>query len=200
MDSASRRVIEHAPLVLVDFDRTLATLRTDWAALKARLASACEGRGWPWEIDGPLDRNLRRVRADVSENAFLLLCRMVANAEIAGFDANLVSRELIEILRDRAGYATAIVTNNTNLGVSRILANPVFRGVDARIIGKEDVTRSKPDPQGLLRACQLFVASPKATVFVGDSDTDALAAKAAGIGIFVRVERPAGPALLRLAA
>ncbi|MBO6575839.1 MAG: HAD-IA family hydrolase [Rhodothermales bacterium] len=199
MDSASRRVIEHAPLVLADFDGTIASLRTDWNDLKRRLAGLCGARDWPWDEGRGLDQNLRRVRSTHGEGAFLSLCRVVAEAEIAGFQGAAVSTELVTMLRDRAGEPTAIVTNNTKSGVQRILKHPIFAGLDVRVIGKEDVARSKPSPDGLIRACQLYVASPRATVFIGDADTDEQAAQLAGIGIFIRAPRP-GHTTLRMAA
>ncbi|NNE70782.1 MAG: HAD hydrolase-like protein [Rhodothermales bacterium] len=199
MDSASRRVIEHAPLVIVDFDGTLATLKTDWVGLKQRLAERCADNKWPWEKDRGLDENLRAVRKQRGESAFIRLCKEVALAEIAGFDAEAVATDLIQLLGDRRTDPVAIVTNNTRLGVNTILQHEVFHGLQARVIGKEDVSQSKPSPAGLSRACRLFVSSPKATVFIGDSDTDERAGQLAGIGIFLRVDPPRAHSL-RLAA
>jgi phosphoglycolate phosphatase-like HAD superfamily hydrolase len=199
MDSASRRVIEHAPLVLVDFDGTLATLRTDWAGLKRTLAERCKARKWPWQATRGLDANLRSIRTLHGEDAFKRLCKEVALAEIAGFDASAVSQILIDVLRDRGSDPTAIVTNNTRVGVTTILQHEVFAGIRPRVIGKEDVSESKPSPIGLTRACRLFVASPKATVFIGDTDSDEQASRLAGIGIFIRATPPAS-SHLRLAA
>lgn len=199
MDSASRRVIEHAPLVLVDFDGTLATLRTDWLGLKMALAERCRSRKWPWNPTRGLDVNLRTIRTLHGEAAFNRLCKEVAIAEIAGFSPDAVAHDLIQVLRDRGSDPTAIVTNNTRVGVTTILQHEVFDGIRPRVIGKEDVSESKPSPIGLTRACRLFVASPKATVFIGDTDSDERASRLAGIGIFIRATPPA-TSHLRLAA
>lgn len=190
MDSASRRVIEHAPLVIADFDGTLATLKTDWVGLKRQLAERCETNKWPWDTEAGLDANLRNVRKLKGEGAFSRLCKEVALAEIAGFEPAAVANGLIEILQERRTDPVAIVTNNTRLGVVTILQHEAFKGLRPRVIGKEDVSVSKPSPAGLLRACRLYVSSPKATVFLGDSDTDERAARQAGIGIFLRVDPP----------
>ncbi|MFT4606025.1 MAG: phosphoglycolate phosphatase-like HAD superfamily hydrolase [Rhodothermales bacterium] len=199
MDSASRRVIEHAPLVLVDFDGTLATLQTDWAGLKMTLSERCRSQKWPWNPAQGLDANLRSIRTLHGEAAFNRLCKDVAMAEISGFDAEAVSHDLIQVLRDRGTDPTAIVTNNTRVGVNTILQHEVFDGIRPRVIGKEDVSESKPSPRGLTRACRLFVASSKATVFIGDADSDERASRLAGIGIFIRATPPVS-GRLRLAA
>lgn len=50
------------------------------------------------------------------------------------------------------------------------------------IVGGEDVTRHKPDPECILRALEDLSASEVETVYVGDSVPDGLAAGAAGVG------------------
>jgi phosphoglycolate phosphatase-like HAD superfamily hydrolase len=199
MDSASRRLIEHAPLVIVDFDGTLVNLATGWGDLKRQLAAICEAREWSWETGGRLDTNLRRVRTESGESAFTELCAVVTEAEVSGFSPFAVAQELILTLSSRHPDPVAIVTNNTRPAVQRILRDPVFRGFKPRVIGKGDVYESKPSPQGLVQACRLFVAPTRATVFIGDSDVDELASAAAGIGIFLRVSPP-GRSRMRLAA
>lgn len=199
MDSTSRRIIEHAPLVIVDFDGTLAHLQTDWKALKTLLEDECRSHSWLWAPGGRLDANLRRVRATHGENAFSILCQRVASAEETGFSPDRVNLPLIELLRDRYPDPLAVVTNNTRRAVTRILRHEVFQGMRPLVIGKEDVYESKPSPQGTIRACRLFVASPRATVFIGDSQADQEAAERAGIGIFLRADSPS-QTTFRLAA
>jgi len=48
------------------------------------------------------------------------------------------------------------------------------------IVGGDDVTEHKPDPEGLLEAMRLLDVSPEQTAYVGDSPTDAHAAQRAG--------------------
>ncbi len=199
MDSASRRVVEHAPLVIVDFDGTLVNLQTDWAALKVVLENKCRARGWPWTPGGRLDSNLREVRASHGESAFQDLCSIVSEAEVAGFSPFTVAEELVLTLAGRSPDPVAVVTNNTRSAVEQILRAPVFRNFHPRVIGKGDVYESKPSPQGLIQACRLFVAPPRATVFIGDSDVDRDAARAAGIGVFIRVQL-SGESPMRIAA
>ena len=199
MDTASSRVIEFAPLVIVDFDGTLVQLGTDWVSLKRDLDARCSARGWDWVPGGRLDDNLRNVRGEHGEAAFEELCGLVSEAEVAGFSPFRVAQELILTLANRYPDPVAIVTNNTRQAVQQILLDPVFQGFNPRVIGKGDVYESKPSPQGLLQACRLFVAPPRATVFIGDTDIDNAAATAAGIGIFLRVSPPGHPGM-RIAA
>ena len=49
------------------------------------------------------------------------------------------------------------------------------------IIGMEDVSRAKPDPEGLLLAIEKLKVSPEETLYIGDSTVDAQTAVSAGV-------------------
>jgi pyrophosphatase PpaX len=49
------------------------------------------------------------------------------------------------------------------------------------VLAYEDVSRPKPDPEVVLLALQRLGAAPDEALFVGDSDKDILAARAAGV-------------------
>ena len=79
------------------------------------------------------------------------------------------------------GIRTAIVTTKFGYRIREILTR--FDALDLVdvIVGAEDVTAVKPDPEGLQTALrQLKCAAPDA-LYVGDSVVDAAAAAAAGI-------------------
>ena len=49
------------------------------------------------------------------------------------------------------------------------------------VVGRDTVASSKPDPEGLLTITEEIGVDPEATVFVGDSESDATAAQRAGM-------------------
>jgi HAD superfamily hydrolase (TIGR01509 family) len=49
------------------------------------------------------------------------------------------------------------------------------------VLTVEDVARPKPDPEVVLRALEHLGAAPRDALFIGDSDKDILAARAAGV-------------------
>ncbi len=54
-------------------------------------------------------------------------------------------------------------------------------------VGEQDVTRKKPDPQGIVMCAEKLAIFPQTAYYVGDSQTDMMAAKSAGaVGIGVR--------------
>lgn len=58
------------------------------------------------------------------------------------------------------------------------------------VIGTDQVKKDKPDPEGILKACDLWKVDPKDCVYVGDSLTDILAGKAAGTYTIAVVSNP----------
>jgi len=87
---------------------------------------------------------------------------------------------LIETLSEN-GIAMGIVTNNSksilNMGLEHLNMAHHFETK----ISREDVASPKPHPEGILKAISLLGADPKETLFVGDTESDMLAAKAAGL-------------------
>ncbi len=53
------------------------------------------------------------------------------------------------------------------------------------VVGGDSLPRKKPDPAQLLHTCEGFGIAPAEAVMIGDSVNDALAARAAGMPVFV---------------
>lgn len=81
------------------------------------------------------------------------------------------------------GLRLAVVTNKprevtvgllTRLGLARWIAT---------VVGGDSGLHPKPHPEPLLRACELLGVPPAHALMVGDSQTDLLAARAAGVAV-----------------
>lgn len=97
--------------------------------------------------------------------------------------------EMVEAL-DRAEIPMAVVTNNRRSTASELIRHAGLPSSLSVVIGEEDVSRPKPDPEGVYLAIEALQArvgrtlSPGRTVFLGDSQSDAGAATASGtIGV-----------------
>ncbi len=167
------------PLLILDFDGTMARLAVDWPVLKARLAELAHASGGTWAPEAGLDANLRRLRRVHGEALFGRLCAVVAAAERAGFDPASIHAPTVALLRRRGGRPFAVVSSNTRRALTAIFRDPVWEGLTPFVVGKEDVRRGKPDPEGLMRACRRFGVAPGEAVFVGDAPSDRAAAAAA---------------------
>lgn len=80
------------------------------------------------------------------------------------------------------GVRTAILSNSPRNYVEKVLKLHNI-SVDF-VLGYHDVPQPKPSPSGLEMICQHFQFSSEECLFVGDSETDFLAAKEAGISYY----------------
>ncbi|EFF73412.1 phosphoglycolate phosphatase [Achromobacter piechaudii] len=81
----------------------------------------------------------------------------------------------------RSAGATLVVCTNKPTGLSRdLLAKLDMAGLFHGVVGIDAVTAAKPDPAHLIEAVQAVDGNLGRTIMVGDADTDAGAARAAG--------------------
>jgi pyrophosphatase PpaX len=95
----------------------------------------------------------------------------VRNQEIAG---------LLQWLKDQ-GIKTAVITGKGKRAY-RISSEALnMRGIFQLAITGDDVEKPKPDPEGIHKALDILGIDPADAVFIGDSNADILAGKAAGL-------------------
>ena len=97
-------------------------------------------------------------------------------------DSAALYDQVPEILRElHKTRKIAIVTTKFHYRIEAILQKfCVSEFVDV-IVGGEDVTREKPDPEGLLKAIDALGTQKSETLYVGDSLVDAQTAASAGV-------------------
>lgn len=90
------------------------------------------------------------------------------------------AKTLLEAL-DQKGYTMAIVSSKKKDTVALGLELTGLDHYFKVIIGYDEVTKFKPDPEGLLKACEALKVSHDDAIYVGDTDTDMIAADKAGM-------------------
>jgi phosphoglycolate phosphatase/pyrophosphatase PpaX len=88
-------------------------------------------------------------------------------------------REMLAALR-AAGYPLGVVTGKGRHAWT-VTDREMGLGEFAVVVTDDDVAAPKPDPQGLLAAARALGLPPGDIVYVGDSDGDLLAGRAAGM-------------------
>ncbi|MFP4301761.1 MAG: HAD-IA family hydrolase [Spirochaetaceae bacterium] len=79
------------------------------------------------------------------------------------------------------GIATGIVSNNSSRLIHTVLNRWQAKELFDVVLGEDDIYPRKPDPAGLFRALERLEVAPLAAAYVGDSDSDAKAAREAGV-------------------
>ena len=181
-----------ARLLVFDLDGTLVDSSRDIAsAVDAALARVAPGTA-----PIPLDATL----SFVGEGARLLVERCLRHAGL-GLTADEVLPVYLDCYRERLldttrpypgivealdalrGTTLAVLTNKPG-DMSRVILDGLGLGQRfARVWGAGDVPSRKPDPAGLLGLMAELGATAEETWMVGDSATDVLAARAAGVRV-----------------
>lgn len=175
--------------VLVDLDGTLLDTAPDLAAAANRMLAelGLPGRSVQ-EIATYIGKGVpvlvRRALGDahhLQERALPIFERCYA--EESGRQSVLYpgAREGIERMRAR-GLSLACVTNKPERFTRQLLERAGF-AFDVLVCG-DHVARKKPDPEAVLLACERLRVAPREAVFIGDSQNDVDAARAAGCAVW----------------
>ncbi len=79
------------------------------------------------------------------------------------------------------GIATGIVSNNSSRLIHTVLSRWKAKELFDVVLGEDDIYPRKPDPSGLFEALEHLEVAPLGAAYVGDSDSDAKAARDAGV-------------------
>lgn len=97
-------------------------------------------------------------------------------------DEARLNEKLVDLIRiSRVEYKTALVTTASKKNTYDILEKYNLIGIFDLILTHEDVTKSKPDPEGYIKAMQFFNVQPDQCIIFEDSDTGIQAAEKSGV-------------------
>ena len=104
---------------------------------------------------------------------------------------------LIPLLKKlKPDYQTAIATNRSDT-MDRVIQEHNLDGYFDIVISARDVERAKPHPDPLMKILDFFGVAPEQAIYIGDSEVDEQAARAAGIP-FVAYANPVLTAALHI--
>ncbi len=169
----------------MDFDGTLFRLPVDVDALRAelgmepgeRLGDALQ-RYLDEGDTARLDTVTRHECAAVAEGEFLPGAADLL-AGLRGTPAGIVTRNSRDAVLVALGKLADDLAGGPVGDLASDLASDLAGGL--AVVGREDVRRLKPDPEGVLAVLAGYGARPEQAVLVGDTFHDVQAARAAGV-------------------
>jgi phosphoglycolate phosphatase-like HAD superfamily hydrolase len=173
-------------VVVVDLDNTLCKLEVDWGDVKGRLEELARAAGADVEDEGiwPL---MEAAQQPGREPLLADMERLVTEAELAGARGPR-NQALVDWLDANAdGRPVSVLSLNSRRAVAEALDAHGLAERVAHIVGREDVRRVKPDPEGMLILAERHGVEPGAILFIGDKDGDRECAEQAG-SEFLHVE------------
>lgn len=177
-------------LIMVDLDGTLFdTKRVNYLAYK----EAIKPFGYSIDYDYYCEYCNGRYYMDflpqiTTDNEQILLKMHAAKKQeykkhLASARLNVPLSELLYSLKDK--YKIALVTTASKENTFDILEQFDMTVLFDLILTHEDVSKSKPDPEGYIKAMEYFEVRPDECVVFEDSDTGVEAAVRSGVQCFV---------------
>ncbi|MDS0221517.1 HAD family hydrolase [Haloarcula sp. S1AR25-5A] len=160
--------------VIYDLDGTLVRLAVDWDAVASEVSTLLHDRN----VD-PGTRDLWEMLTLSSETGH----RDAVEAAITDHERTGARSSDRLPLADGFPHSVPVGVCSLNAEEACRLALEVhdLDSYVGPVVGRDTVGSSKPDPEGLLAITDELGVDPDATVFVGDSESDATAAQRAGM-------------------
>ena len=178
--------------ILFDHDGTLVDTEPVWAAAKVALAAefggtwteqdtlGCLGLSMKFTLDRLRERGVDLPDEQINERLVAKVREALAHQQVEFLPG--IERFLTQV-RD-AQIPAAIVTNATT-SIAQRTADAAPEGTFSVIIGNDETTHPKPDPQPYLLAAQRLGVEPSRCVAVEDSPSGVRSATAAGMKVIV---------------
>ncbi len=178
-------------ILVFDLDGTIVRLTADWMSLKEHLVfkyqkiykEKCDFKS----MSACLSKIVEKGDEKVLKNFF----DIIRHYELENIKGNQPIEETIffinnkELFEGNKDAKLAILSLNTRDTIikSLELAN-ILNKIDL-IIGREDVRKWKPDPEGLLKIQEYFKTKKEDMIYFGDLEKDILTGKNAGIEAYL---------------
>lgn len=160
--------------IVYDLDGTLLRLTVDWDMAHRDVVTSLSGTDLA--VDGEslwdlLDRAHAEGFADQVE-------RVLSEHEREGARQSIQLPTAAELPRSEpVGVCSLNAESACNIALSRHNLDPHVEAV----VGRDSVSRYKPDPEPLLAVLEALDVAPAQALFVGDTDRDKLTAERAGV-------------------
>lgn len=164
-------ILDSIGLIMASYRHTALTHR----------GTAPEDRVWLAGLGTPLRQQLRVLTDDPAEIEAMAATYRDYNFENHDRMVRPYPGVVNAVRTLAARGALGLVTSKLHYGAVRGLTAAGLETLFHVVIGADDITRPKPDPEPVLEAVRRLDADPSTTVFIGDSPHDMAAGRAAGV-------------------
>lgn len=194
--------------ILFDHDGTLVDTEPVWAAAKVALTAEfggtwteqdtldCLGLSMQFTLDRLRERGVNLPDEEINDLLVAKVHETLAQQPVEFLPG--IERFLSEV---REAQIPAAVVTNATTSVARRTANAAPEGTFSVVIGNDETTHPKPDPQPYLLAAERLGVDPTQCVAIEDSPSGVRSATAAGMRVIVvpgELEVPAELGTVRL--
>ncbi|MFX1493729.1 MAG: HAD family hydrolase [Promethearchaeota archaeon] len=182
---------KHKKVIVFDLDGTIVRLAADWRSLKDALTERyaehyqekCQFRSISACLSNIVERN--------DEEELKKNIEIIRRYELENIKENIPIEECIFFINNLGLFGVqediklAVLSLNTRRTIIESLTlAKIYEKIDF-IVGREDVRKWKPDPEGLLKIKDYFGVKKSEMVFIGDLDKDIITGQNAGVESFL---------------
>ncbi|MCK4780126.1 MAG: HAD hydrolase-like protein [Candidatus Lokiarchaeota archaeon] len=182
---------EAKKVIIFDLDGTIVNLTADWMSLREVLVEKyreiyeeqCDFE----RISKCLDTIVAKKDEEILEKFF----DIIRQYELENIKDTQLIEETIFFINHKESFGIknevkyAVLSLNTRSSIIRSLEIANIHNKIDLIIGREDVRRWKPAPDGLLNIQKYYKVNKKEMIFFGDLENDLLTGKNAGIEAYL---------------
>ena len=178
-------------VIIFDLDGTIVSLTVDWRALKDNLVKRyreiykeqCDVK----RVSMCLEKIVEKNDENILENFF----GVIRHYELENIRDTQLIEEIIFFIKNKDFFGVkndakfAILSLNTRDTIIQALELANIRDKIELIIGREDVRKWKPAPEGLIKIQNHFKIKKEEMVYFGDLENDLLTGENAGIDAYL---------------
>ena len=174
-------------VIVFDLDGTIVRLAADWHSLRKTLITRFTEKNRETINLKSMSAILFRIVELDDEEELQLNFNLIQQYELENITSNEPIKETVYFINNKEFFG---VSPNAKLAVfslntrSTILKSLEMAGILNKFeffVGREDVRKWKPEPDGLLKILDYFKVNTEEMIYFGDSDIDLLAGTKAGI-------------------
>jgi len=174
-------------VIVFDLDGTIVRLVADWHKLRKSLNTRFTEKNREAITHKSISALLSNIVEKGDEEELQLNFNLMRQYELENITSNEPIKEIIYFINNKELFG---VSPNAKLAVfslnfrSTILKSLEMAGILEKFeffVGREDVRKWKPEPDGLLKILDYFKINPEEMIYFGDLEKDILAGASAGV-------------------
>jgi HAD superfamily hydrolase (TIGR01549 family) len=177
-------------VIIFDLDGTIVKLFAPWHALKEVLSQRYSKRHEENCEFKSISACLSEIVKNGNELELIENFEIIRKYELENIKKTELIEDVVYFIKNKEKFKieSDVVLTVFSLNTRRTIMESLdIAGISdkiAFIIGREDVRKWKPDPEGLFKIKENFNVDTEQMIFFGDMDKDMEAAKAAGVDFF----------------
>jgi len=174
-------------VIVFDLDGTIVRLAADWHSLRKALITRFTEKNRETINLKSMSAILSRIVEMDDEEELQLNFNLIQQYELENITRNEPIKEIIYFINNKEFFGVspnaklAVFSLNTRSTILKSLKMAGILNEFVFFVGREDVRKWKPEPDGLLKILDYFKVNAKEMIFFGDSEIDILAGASAGV-------------------